>query len=129
MRVIVLSLVWAAFLAAAEKGVRPLFQDPRAVIVHEWGTFTSIAGADGTAVEWLPQAGPADLPCFVARHRFNVKGSLSGTVRMETPVVYFYAAGETMGIYHQVYTGSTSVLRGLVFGRRAGEHAATRNAR
>lgn len=40
-----------------------------------------------------------------------------------------YAAGETMGIYHQVYTGSTSVLRGLVFGRRAGEHAATRNAR
>ena len=95
MRVIVLSLVWAAFLAAAEKGVRPLFQDPRAVIVHEWGTFTSIAGADGTAVEWLPQAGPADLPCFVARNRFNVKGSLSGTVRMETPVVYFYAAGET----------------------------------
>jgi tricarballylate dehydrogenase len=36
-----------------------------------------------------------------------------------------YAAGETMGIYHNVYTGSTSVLRGLVFGRRAGAHAAT----
>ncbi len=36
-----------------------------------------------------------DLPCFVARNRFNVKGSLSGTVRMETPVLYFYAAGET----------------------------------
>jgi len=35
-----------------------------------------------------------------------------------------YAAGETMGIYHQVYTGSTSVLRGLVFGRRVGQHAA-----
>jgi tricarballylate dehydrogenase len=35
-----------------------------------------------------------------------------------------YAAGETMGIYHQVYTGSTSVLRGLVFGRRAAQHAA-----
>ncbi|MWB77956.1 FAD-dependent oxidoreductase [Pseudooceanicola sp. 216_PA32_1] len=30
------------------------------------------------------------------------------------------AAGETMGIYHQVYTGSTSVLRGAVFGRIAG---------
>src|SRR5712691_7415609 len=95
MRVIVLSLVWAAFLAAAEKRVRPLFQDPRAVIVHEWGTFTSIAGADGTAVEWLPQEGPTDLPCFVARNRFNVKGSLSGTVRMETPVLYFYATRET----------------------------------
>lgn len=35
-----------------------------------------------------------------------------------------YAAGETMGIYHQVYTGSTSVLRGLVFGRRAAAHIA-----
>jgi tricarballylate dehydrogenase len=35
-----------------------------------------------------------------------------------------YAAGETMGLYHQVYTGSTSVLRGLVFGRRAAHHAA-----
>lgn len=34
-----------------------------------------------------------------------------------------YAAGETMGIYHQVYNGSTSVLRGLVFGRRAAQHA------
>ena len=35
-----------------------------------------------------------------------------------------YAAGETMGIYHQVYNGSTSVLRGLTFGRRAAQHAA-----
>lgn len=33
------------------------------------------------------------------------------------------AAGETVGIYHQVYTGSTSVLRGIVFGRRAGQTA------
>jgi tricarballylate dehydrogenase len=30
------------------------------------------------------------------------------------------AAGETVGIYHQVYTGSTSVLRGAVFGRISG---------
>jgi tricarballylate dehydrogenase len=35
-----------------------------------------------------------------------------------------YAAGETVGLYHQVYTGSTSVLRGAVFGRLAGLHAA-----
>ena len=33
-----------------------------------------------------------------------------------------YAAGETMGIYHQVYTGATSVLRGAVFGRTAARH-------
>jgi len=39
-----------------------------------------------------------------------------------------YAAGETMGIYHQVYNGSTSVLRGLTFGRRAAQHAAAQRA-
>ncbi|HTK01200.1 MAG TPA: FAD-dependent oxidoreductase [Bordetella sp.] len=30
-----------------------------------------------------------------------------------------YAAGETLGIYYQTYTGATSVLRGAVFGRIA----------
>ena len=37
------------------------------LVAHEWGTFTSIAGEDGRAVQWLPQAGPTDLPCFVER--------------------------------------------------------------
>ncbi|MSP66653.1 MAG: FAD-dependent oxidoreductase [Alphaproteobacteria bacterium] len=37
-----------------------------------------------------------------------------------------YAAGETVGIYYGRYTGSTSVLRGAHFGRRAGRHAARR---
>ncbi|WP_050470209.1 FAD-dependent tricarballylate dehydrogenase TcuA [Herbaspirillum chlorophenolicum] len=37
-----------------------------------------------------------------------------------------YAAGEAAGLYHQVYTGATSVMRGAVFGRIAGEHAAAR---
>lgn len=35
-----------------------------------------------------------------------------------------YAAGEAAGLYHQIYTGATSVLRGAVFGKLAGEHAA-----
>ncbi len=35
-----------------------------------------------------------------------------------------YAAGEAAGLYHQVYTGATSVLRGAVFGRIAGADAA-----
>ncbi len=35
-----------------------------------------------------------------------------------------YAAGETMGMFYRTYTGSTSVLRGAVFGRLAGQHAA-----
>jgi tricarballylate dehydrogenase len=35
-----------------------------------------------------------------------------------------YAAGEVMGFYYGSYVGSTSVLRGLVFGRKAGENSA-----
>jgi tricarballylate dehydrogenase len=34
-----------------------------------------------------------------------------------------YAAGETLGLYYGRYAGATSVLRGAVFGRRAGTHA------
>lgn len=34
-----------------------------------------------------------------------------------------YAAGEVIGFYYGSYTGSTSVLRGLVFGRKAGEYS------
>ena len=37
-----------------------------------------------------------------------------------------YAAGETIGLYWGTYTGATSVLRGAVFGRIAGEQAAAR---
>lgn len=40
------------------------------------------------------------------------------------PIVGLYAAGETMGLYYRTYTGSTSVLRGAVFGRQAALHAA-----
>jgi len=64
--------------------------------VHEWGTFTSIAGEKGEAVSWRPFGGPTDLPCFVDRFRFrNFKGGILGTVRMETPVLYFYASQDS----------------------------------
>src|SRR5215472_15240482 len=63
--------------------------------VHEWGTFTSIAGARGQAVEWSPQAGSTDLPAFVEHLRTpDFKLGLRGTVRMETPVLYFYDSRE-----------------------------------
>jgi tricarballylate dehydrogenase len=35
-----------------------------------------------------------------------------------------YAAGEVIGFYYGTYVGATSVLRGLVFGRKAGETSA-----
>lgn len=69
--------------------------------VHEWGTFTSKAGPDGTAIEWTPLGGPSELPCFVTvLNPSSIKvgreglGAIKATVRMETPVLYFYAAQE-----------------------------------
>jgi tricarballylate dehydrogenase len=40
------------------------------------------------------------------------------------PIDGLYAAGEAAGLYYQVYTGATSVMRGAVFGKTAGERAA-----
>ena len=69
--------------------------------VHEWGTFTSIAGPDGESMDWLPLTGSTDLPSFVEHFReVAFKGGLRGTVRMETPVLYFYSARETTVSVH-----------------------------
>jgi hypothetical protein len=63
--------------------------------VHEWGTFTSIAGPHGQAVEWSPLIGSTSLPGFVEHFRNpGFKLGLRGTVRMETPVLYFYSPRE-----------------------------------
>ncbi len=66
--------------------------------VHEWGTFTAIAGKDGRTVEWSPLGLPSyppstDLPNFVEHmNGVNFKLGLRGTIRMETPVLYFYSS-------------------------------------
>lgn len=63
------------------------------LIAHEWGTFTSVAGENGNPMEWAPLYGAPDLPCFVdhiGNENFT-KWQISGLVRMETPVLYFYA--------------------------------------
>jgi hypothetical protein len=72
-------------------------------VVHEWGTFTSLQGADGGQLKWLPQIG-ADLPDFVyldnklnsigagyASMSVLSKSSRRARQRMETPVLYFYS--------------------------------------
>ena len=95
--------------------------------VHEWGTFTTIAGQDGRAIDWLPLDGPTDLPCFV-EHFQNRRvrqgrsessrvpwttrqpGRVSrGKVRMETPVLYFYAArAKTVSVHVRFPHGRTA---------------------
>jgi hypothetical protein len=79
-------------------------EPPRAsaMTLHEWGTFTSVAGEDGQAIKWQPFSRPTELPCFVTL--LNPTGlkvspggylpSLRATVRMETPVLYFYSASD-----------------------------------
>jgi hypothetical protein len=81
-----LAFCFAGWLVADEP---PAFSD---LTVHEWGTFTAIAGNHGQAVEWTPFTGPTDLPGFVEHLRdANLKPGLRGTIRMETPVLYFYS--------------------------------------
>src|SRR3954451_9511856 len=73
---------------------------------HEWGTFTSVQGADGVQLEWNPLV-TSELPKFVydrgrptgnpalARYgSYAGKGALVALQRMETPVIYFYSARE-----------------------------------
>ena len=98
---VIASLVCVGGLMAAA-----LPQSPNELIVHEWGTFTSVAGADGSSVQWQPLNAPQDLPCFVNRlGRSEVKvvalaaysagqPALAATIRMETPVLYFYSPRE-----------------------------------
>ena len=78
----------AVIAAVASDGVSDMRSD---LTVHEWGTFTTVAGQDGRAVPWRALGGPVDLPCFVERANLPGKFSFVTTVRMETPVIYFYA--------------------------------------
>jgi hypothetical protein len=68
-------------------------------IAHEWGTFTSVQGADGVLLNWRPLE-TSHLPSFV--YDWNkpglnrslmrlTKGVMTSLQRMETPVIYFYA--------------------------------------
>jgi hypothetical protein len=88
-------LTWLALLPGNAKA-----QDAN-LVAHEWGTFTSIAGNAGTAVQWYPWAVPSDLPKFVEHFQSReFKPNLSGTIRMETPVLYFYSAREAKVSVH-----------------------------
>lgn len=71
------------------------------LVAHEWGTFTSVAGKNGVALDWRPLNGPSDLPKFVynSANGNGLRGTYSESgksriakVRMETPVIYFYTA-------------------------------------
>ena len=77
-----------------------LLRPSAGLVVHEWGTFTAVAGPDGAPTTWHPLQGPSDLPGFVYSADdlqdglrlppgYRNKGDPS-VVRMETPVIYLY---------------------------------------
>lgn len=69
--------------------------------LHEWGTFTSVSGSDGRLLEGVEQD-VEPLPPFVHAHDspggigpvfskgFAARPLQGVTVKMETPVIYFY---------------------------------------
>ena len=88
---LVLSLSAAPILIGATTISTP----PGDLTAHEWGTFTSVAGEDGSAVDWDALGCKSDLPGFVNDFGYRgFKWKLTGTVRMETPVLYFYSSRE-----------------------------------
>ncbi len=75
-------------------------------VAHEWGTFTSVQGADGVLLEWNPLES-TQLPRFVydwskpgsnrlpaGGLRRDLKSRFVTLQRMETPVIYFYSDTE-----------------------------------
>ncbi len=101
------------------------------------GTFNPFV-LDGLATEGLAPnksnyAVPLDKPPFHAYPVISSNTFTFGGLKVDTDCQVLnadgdamrglYAAGETVGIYYGKYPGATSVLRGAVFGRRAGERA------
>ncbi len=98
-------------LCTATLGAVALFggSQEHGLVVHEWGTFTSVQGADGNLLDWRPLV-TSQLPGFVYNWQKpglgrvpyyspalgQVQAPFSKVVmvtlqRMETPVVYFYS--------------------------------------
>jgi hypothetical protein len=91
MRKVVVPIAALLILALIAGGALSKASDAIEVTVHEWGTFTSVAGVSGEAMPWRTYGGRDDLPCFVERFG-GFKSVLLDTVRMETPVLYFYSS-------------------------------------
>ncbi len=100
---LLLSLTLAApALAGTNENLQP---PPGGFTLHEWGTFTSVSGSDGILLPGVERSEEA-LPSFTYAHEaMHHNNSISipfskgiswqrplanVTVRMETPVIYFY---------------------------------------
>ena len=83
------------------------------LIVHEWGTFTTVQGGDGEQISWMPPTS-VDLPEFVYRAEMSgnwsskaayIPKDVTAFVRMETPVIYFYSQRERVADVRVLFRG------------------------
>ncbi|HEY6081742.1 MAG TPA: hypothetical protein VIW29_23160 [Polyangiaceae bacterium] len=114
----------SAATAGSDVGGSPPNQYPGSgFVVHEWGTDTIVVGSDGSLQRGLHHE-EEDLPGFVY-DRIKAAALLGGTIspsvtiKMETPVTYFYsdvprtvraAVSFPKGVLTQWYPGVTSFL-------------------
>lgn len=103
----------AVALLVAPPAVSAATDDP--FVVHEWGTFTTVQGADGEQLWWQPPAS-VDLPDFVYRADLDGGGFGASAIpqirkdrlalaRMETPVIYFYSQSERTADVRVLFRG------------------------
>jgi tricarballylate dehydrogenase len=88
----------------------------------------SCAGLTVPKSNWARKINESDLYAYpvVCANTFTCGGlKIDSDARVMNrdgaPIPGLYAAGELVGLYYGLYIGATSVLRGLVFGRRAGQ--------
>jgi hypothetical protein len=87
-----LACCYAADPASKDKSPTPSAQD---LVVHEWGTFSTLSGSDGKNLKFYPYDN--DLPDFIHGYegRNSKAGPQGGTISLETPVLYFYSERPT----------------------------------
>src|ERR1044071_3071238 len=66
---------------------------PNDLVVHEWGTFLSMSGSDGVALDGMYHEEHA-LPAFVHSRTRDQLHLHSASLKGETPVIYFYTDHE-----------------------------------
>jgi hypothetical protein len=98
MRIALLLLAWSCVgFAFAQEPKQKQEAKPTegTFIVHEWGTFLSVQGSDGTTIGGMVESDEA-LPKFVAERgpegweRAQTRNLRMMMSKMETPVTYFY---------------------------------------
>jgi hypothetical protein len=125
-------------LGLATALIRPDAADPSRLVAHEWGTITTRHAPDGTPYGRLNRIDSADvLPAFVHRYEPEATRDDTGralgkspltpgrpdvTMRLETPVIYFYPpeGGQTRplnvsvrfrgGVLNEFYPAATASL-------------------